>query len=218
MALAAPEAKGAPHPTGALHHELESDRIATRTDLADSARSRGPSRPCRVSRRLFSPSTAKRISQGLARARRHPQRWSPDSGSRPTRPVRVRSHGHQSGREPYPSRYDEAYSSADFRHGPMAMVEPGFPAVVICARGPLLDDLRSSVGMLEASQASVLVITDDPQAAAASPSLLVRSDVPEWLSPAILVVPGQLLALHLAALRGHDVDAPRTIRKITETY
>jgi hypothetical protein len=53
MALAAPEAKGAPHPTGALHHELESDRIATRTDLADSARSRGPGRPCRVSRRLF---------------------------------------------------------------------------------------------------------------------------------------------------------------------
>jgi glucosamine--fructose-6-phosphate aminotransferase (isomerizing) len=112
----------------------------------------------------------------------------------------------------------EAYSSADFRHGPMAMVEAGFPAIVIAAQGPLLADLRSSIEMLEASRANVLCITDDPATAEARPALLIPSGVPEWLSPATLVVPGQLLALHLAALRGHDVDTPRAIRKVTETY
>jgi len=113
----------------------------------------------------------------------------------------------------------EAFSSADFLHGPLAMVEPGFPAIVVAAAGPLLEDLRSVIATLRASQADVLCITDDPATAAeAMPSLLVSSDVPEWLSPATLIVPGQLLALHLASLRGHDVDSPRSIRKITETY
>jgi glucosamine--fructose-6-phosphate aminotransferase (isomerizing) len=101
----------------------------------------------------------------------------------------------------------------------MAMVEPGFPVIVVAAAGPLLDDLRSSITTLRAAQADVLCITDDPSTAAeAGAALLVPGDVPEWLSPATLVVPGQLLALHLASLRGHNVDAPRTISKITETY
>lgn len=112
-----------------------------------------------------------------------------------------------------------AYSSADFRHGPLAMVEPGFPAIVVAATGPLLEDLRSIMATLRTSQASVLCISDDPATAAeANQALVVPRDVPEWLSPATLVVPGQLLALHLATLRGHNVDAPRSIRKITETY
>jgi glucosamine--fructose-6-phosphate aminotransferase (isomerizing) len=113
----------------------------------------------------------------------------------------------------------EAFSSADFRHGPMAMVEPGFPAIVVAATGPLLEDLRSVMATLRAGQAEVLCITDDPSTASeANVALRVPCDVPEWLSPATLVIPGQLLALHLATLRGHDVDAPRAIRKITETY
>jgi len=113
----------------------------------------------------------------------------------------------------------QAYSSADFRHGPLAMVEPGFPAIVVAATGPLLEDLRSIIDTLRGGQASVLCITDDPTTAAqANLALLVPRDVPEWLSPSTLVVPGQLLALHLATVRGHDVDAPRSIRKITETY
>ena len=113
----------------------------------------------------------------------------------------------------------QAYSSADFRHGPQALVEPGFPAIVIAAAGPLLDDLRETLATLQASQAVVLCITDDPAtAAAATEAVLVPRQLPEWLSPVSLVVPGQLLAMHWAILRGHDVDAPRSLRKITETY
>jgi glucosamine--fructose-6-phosphate aminotransferase (isomerizing) len=113
----------------------------------------------------------------------------------------------------------EAFSTADFRHGPMAMVEPGFPAIVVAATGPLLEDVHRSMASLLTSQANVLCLTDDPGTAAeARQAILIPREVPEWLSPAALVVPGQLLALHLAALRGHDVDAPRSIRKVTETY
>jgi glucosamine--fructose-6-phosphate aminotransferase (isomerizing) len=113
----------------------------------------------------------------------------------------------------------QAYSSADFRHGPMAMVEPGFPVIVVAAKGPLLDDLRAVLGTLESAGANVLCITDDPATSEqGGPGLLAPSTVPEWLSPAVLVLPGQMLAMHWAALRGHDPDAPRWIHKVTETY
>jgi hypothetical protein len=62
-------------------------------------------------------------------------------------------------------------------------------------------------------------ITDDLQPASVhGRALVVPRHVPEWLSPIPLIVPGQLLALHLALARGYDVDAPRSITKITETY
>jgi glucosamine--fructose-6-phosphate aminotransferase (isomerizing) len=67
-------------------------------------------------------------------------------------------------------------------------------------------------------RAEVVAISDVPE-------ILERATVPlelpravdESLSPMTAIVPGQLLALHLAAVRGHDVDAPRTIHKVTET-
>jgi glucosamine--fructose-6-phosphate aminotransferase (isomerizing) len=112
-----------------------------------------------------------------------------------------------------------AYSSADFRHGPLAMVEQGFPVLVLAASGALLEDMRSTLALLADRRAEVLCISDDPSLASnvRLPLTLPRS-VPEWLSPLPMIVPGQLLAMHLAALRGYDVDAPRAITKITETY
>jgi glucosamine--fructose-6-phosphate aminotransferase (isomerizing) len=111
------------------------------------------------------------------------------------------------------------YSSADFRHGPLAMVERGFPVIAVAASGPLLEDLRQIQATLREHGAEILCISDDPSAPdPAAHRLDVPRHVPEWLSPLPLIVPGQLLALHLAELRGYDVDAPRSIQKITETY
>jgi glutamine---fructose-6-phosphate transaminase (isomerizing) len=113
----------------------------------------------------------------------------------------------------------EAYSSADFRHGPLAIIEPDFPVIVIAAAGPLLGDMRSLMRTLGERRAKVLCISDDPEAAAgAGAAILVPAQVPEWLSPVTLIVPGQLLAMYMAGLRGYDVDSPRSIHKITETY
>jgi len=113
----------------------------------------------------------------------------------------------------------EAYSSADFRHGPLALVQPGFPVIGIAATGPLLPDMRALLEDLGERQADFIWITDDLQPASVhGRALVVPRHVPEWLSPIPLIVPGQLLALHLALSRGHDVDAPRAITKITKTY
>lgn len=112
-----------------------------------------------------------------------------------------------------------AYSSADFRHGPLALVEDGFPVIAVAASGPLLEDLRQIQAELKRHGAEVFCISDNPSAHdPVAGRLTVPRVVPEWLSPMALIVPGQLLALHLAALRGYDVDAPRSIHKVTETY
>jgi glucosamine--fructose-6-phosphate aminotransferase (isomerizing) len=112
----------------------------------------------------------------------------------------------------------QPYSSADFLHGPLALVEPGFPVILVAAAGPLLEDLRRLQATLQEHGAEVVVISDVPGAGNGAARLEVRQVVPEWLSPLPLIVPGQLLALHLAARRGYDADAPRSIHKVTETY
>lgn len=112
----------------------------------------------------------------------------------------------------------EPYSSADFLHGPIAMIERGFPVIVLAPTGPLAEELRALVARLRAAGADILAIGDEPDVVGAADSAFgMPPGVPEWLSPLTFVVPGQLLAMHLAAVRGHDVDAPRAIRKVTRT-
>jgi glutamine---fructose-6-phosphate transaminase (isomerizing) len=112
----------------------------------------------------------------------------------------------------------EPYSSADFQHGPLAMLEQGFPVLVLAARGQLQEDNRALLAKLTEHGAAVVGIGDDASALASAPqALAVPGGLPEWLSPLTHILPGQLLALNIAGLRGHDVDAPRSIRKVTKT-
>ena len=112
----------------------------------------------------------------------------------------------------------EPYSSADFMHGPLALIAPGFPALVIAPSGAVLAELRKFMATLRAEGAELLVVSDDQEAAAMGTTrFLLPTSVPEWLSPLLTIVPGQLLALFLAHERGLNVDAPRTIHKVTET-
>jgi glucosamine--fructose-6-phosphate aminotransferase (isomerizing) len=112
----------------------------------------------------------------------------------------------------------QAYSSADFLHGPLAVVERGFPVIVVAAAGALRDDLSGLLRTLDERRAEVVCITDEAGLIEPSGGVIrVPQEVPEWLSPLPLIVPGQLLALHLAHLRGLDVDSPRSIKKVTET-
>ena len=112
----------------------------------------------------------------------------------------------------------QPYSSADFLHGPLAVIERGFPVIVIAPSGRLDDEMRSLMATLRDREAEVVCISDRPETCAlASLRVEVPRAVPEWLSPMTMVVPGQLLAMHLAHARGYDVDAPRAIRKVTRT-
>ena len=112
----------------------------------------------------------------------------------------------------------EPYSSADFLHGPLAMLEPGFPVIVIAPSGLLAAEAVNFIGTLRARQAEIIAISDDAAVlAAAHIPLALPVSLPEWLSPLTAIVPGQLLALQLAHTRDFDVDAPRAIHKVTET-
>jgi len=112
----------------------------------------------------------------------------------------------------------EPYSSADFRHGPIALVEPGFPVLLVAPTGVPLDDLRDLAGELRERQAELLVISDcqDLLAMAQLP-LPLPAQVPEWVSPIVCTVPGQLLTAYIVLARGWSPDHPRALHKVTVT-
>lgn len=112
----------------------------------------------------------------------------------------------------------EAYSSADFHHGPKAIVETGFPLIVVAPQGKALQSMTESIDILQANEPDLAIISNVPELAErARLALPIPGDIPEWLSPLAAVVPGQLLALGLSEARGIDVDTPRGLHKITLT-
>jgi glutamine---fructose-6-phosphate transaminase (isomerizing) len=112
----------------------------------------------------------------------------------------------------------EPYSSADFLHGPLALVENGFPVIVIAPTGVMLPEVSHFIAVLRERQAEAIVVSDDPDLLALGRiAIPLHASVPEWLSPITAIVPGQLFALELAIARDYDPDHPRGLRKVTET-
>lgn len=113
----------------------------------------------------------------------------------------------------------ESYSSADFMHGPIAVVGSGFPAMVVAPSGKMFNTMRDFSRELGARGAELLIISDrqDLLAEAMTP-LSLPADLPEWLSPLVAVVPGQLVALHLTLVKGNDPDRPLGLAKVTITH
>lgn len=112
----------------------------------------------------------------------------------------------------------EPYSSADFLHGPLALIQHGFPAFVIAPSGALQPEMETFIRQLQAREAEVITISDRPELLSLGRKALpLPRGVPEWLSPLTAVVPGQLLAMYLAYTRDYDPDHPRGLRKVTET-
>ena len=112
----------------------------------------------------------------------------------------------------------EPYSSADFRHGPIATVTMGFPIILVAPSGTISPDLEDLFSTLKHMQAERLVISDNPQLLAqAHFPLAIPAGMAEWLTPLVAIVPGQLFALRLALARGLDPDHPVGLRKVTET-
>ena len=112
----------------------------------------------------------------------------------------------------------EPYSPADLLHGPVAMIDRGFPVLLVAPSGRVLEDLSGLSEGLERRGAEIIAITDDE---ALGKRARVRLPLPggmeEWVSPIAAVVPGQLWAVALARTRGLDPDEPRGLSKVTET-
>ncbi|MCC6615502.1 MAG: SIS domain-containing protein [Anaerolineae bacterium] len=110
----------------------------------------------------------------------------------------------------------EQYSEADFRHGPIAMVQQGFPVIVVAPSGkpfPLMSDLLDK---LQARGAERIVITDRPDVPAEK-RVMLPDAMPEWLAPICAVAPGQIFAMRLAETKGLPIDQPVGLTKVTVT-
>jgi glucosamine--fructose-6-phosphate aminotransferase (isomerizing) len=110
------------------------------------------------------------------------------------------------------------YSTADFRHGPIAVVEPGFPILAIAATGPLLEDMTELLrGLTEEKRALTVAVSNSNDALDTARFGIPLPPVAEWLSPMPAIIAAQLFTYHLGKARGLDTDHPRGLNKVTRT-
>ena len=113
----------------------------------------------------------------------------------------------------------QAFSAADLRYGPIAMIGRDFPVVVIAPPGKVLHDMRSLVESLNDRGAEFVAISDDSFILEeASAKFQMPARCPDELSPILYAVPIQLFAENLARLKGLNPDNPRGLCKVTETW
>ncbi len=113
----------------------------------------------------------------------------------------------------------DPYSSADFLHGPIAMVDQGFPVMAAVPDGRVFDNMLTLLKRLRLEHhAELLVISNREEAIQLAQSAVqLPVGIPEWLSPIVCIVPAQLFAYYLANTKGYDTEVPRSIHKITRT-
>jgi glucosamine--fructose-6-phosphate aminotransferase (isomerizing) len=112
----------------------------------------------------------------------------------------------------------EPYSSADFRHGPIAVVKEDFPVIIIAPHGAAAEDIRLLTEDLRKLGAELLVISEDGNLLSMAHLPMPLPDgLPEWLTPLVAVMAGQLFSLGMAQAKGLDPDRPVGLKKVTET-
>lgn len=114
----------------------------------------------------------------------------------------------------------ERFSSADLLHGPIAMVEAGFPAFLFTPAGVTWPGMKGMLEKLAGLRAEALLITDRSNGealAAGRRAVCVGAEIPEIFTPIPYIVPAQLFAARLAAEKGLNPDEPRTLSKVTRT-
>jgi glucosamine--fructose-6-phosphate aminotransferase (isomerizing) len=112
----------------------------------------------------------------------------------------------------------EPYSSADFQHGPLALVEQGFPVIAVVPEGEIASEMLDFLRQLREREAELVVISAlDEALSLAQTRLSIPVGIPEWLSPLLAVIPGQIFALGLTLAKGFAPDHPRGLRKVTLT-
>lgn len=114
----------------------------------------------------------------------------------------------------------ERFSSADFLHGPIAMVEPAFPVFAFAPSGVTWAPMKATIEKLNSLKAETLAITDagNPEVRACARRVIqLPKKLDEMMTPIPYIVPAQLFAAHLAEHKGLNPDHPRTLSKVTKT-
>ncbi|HEY8172804.1 MAG TPA: glutamine--fructose-6-phosphate transaminase (isomerizing) [Dehalococcoidia bacterium] len=109
----------------------------------------------------------------------------------------------------------EGYPAGEMKHGPIALIDEAMPVVAIAVRDGLREKMLSNIEQVKARDGIVVAIAseDDDEIAAKADHMIAVPDVAPALLPVLTVVPLQLLAYHIAVLRGCDVDQPRNLAK-----
>ncbi|QDU84916.1 Glutamine--fructose-6-phosphate aminotransferase [isomerizing] [Planctomycetes bacterium Pla163] len=107
----------------------------------------------------------------------------------------------------------EGYPAGEMKHGPIALVEPDLTTVVVNAVGSVAEKSRSNIEQVKARGGRVISVGSDAASHELAEEGIVVPDSSEWLSPVLNVIPLQLLAYHIADLRGCDIDKPRNLAK-----
>ena len=109
----------------------------------------------------------------------------------------------------------EGYPAAEMKHGPIALIDEKMPVVVIAPKDSLFDKVLSNVREIKARGGRIIVVTttDCSEISEFADDVIFVPKVEKSLMPLITCVPLQLLAYHIAVLRGNDVDQPRNLAK-----
>ncbi len=109
----------------------------------------------------------------------------------------------------------EGYPAAEMKHGPIALVDADTPSVFLMPQGPVYDKVTANLQEVKARGGPVIAVVGrgDTEAASVADDVIEVPNVDDFLQPIVSVVPLQLLAYHVALLRGCDVDKPRNLAK-----
>ncbi|MEO6433651.1 MAG: glutamine--fructose-6-phosphate transaminase (isomerizing) [Sphingomicrobium sp.] len=110
----------------------------------------------------------------------------------------------------------EGYAAGEMKHGPIALIDDSVPVIVIAPSGPLFEKTVSNMQEVRARGGQIVLISDARGIASAGEGCIATIEMPEvhpLIAPLTYAVPVQLLAYHVAVLKGTDVDQPRNLAK-----
>jgi len=109
----------------------------------------------------------------------------------------------------------EGYSAGEMKHGPIALIDEHMPVVVIIPNDDLFEKSLSNLREVESRSGKIIAVTDraTPELRDVAHEVIEVPSTNRFLTPVLMTVPLQLLAYHIAAARGTDIDQPRNLAK-----
>ncbi|UVI38358.1 glutamine--fructose-6-phosphate transaminase (isomerizing) [Qipengyuania spongiae] len=110
----------------------------------------------------------------------------------------------------------EGYASGEMKHGPIALIDDEVPVIVIAPSGPLFEKTVSNMEEVRARGGKIVLISDAKGLAESGEGCLATIEMPQvhqLIAPLVYAIPVQLLAYHVACVKGTDVDQPRNLAK-----
>ncbi len=110
----------------------------------------------------------------------------------------------------------EAYAAGEMKHGPIALIDETVPVIVLAPHDPLFEKTASNLQEAAARGGKIVLITDrqgEHEAGDSAHATIVLPNTDAFAAPLVYAVPVQLLAYHVAVLKGTDIDQPRNLAK-----